>query len=191
MRPKAGTLVYIDTNSIIEAHRTGCWKAISSRYDLETVKECEAEACTIPRRRTLDRDIVAGELSVALKGSHDVTDEQRAVLAVLVAGCNIPRPDPGERDLWSHILAHSPTEPWSLCGPDKTSVRIGDAAGFKANLTSLEALADGIGHIPRPPLRDHHTEKWLDAFLLVLTMEKLPRPKEPPRSIRGKFKRGR
>ena len=129
-------------------------------------------------------------MRAALKASHVVTDEQRAVIAILGVTCGIPQPDHGERDLWSYVLAQRPAEPWSLCGPDKTSLRIGDAAGLRENLTSLNALVDGVGHACRPPLQDHHTEKWLEAFLSLLAIEKMPSLREPRKSKQGKFKPG-
>ncbi|MBO4123014.1 hypothetical protein J5T34_19995 [Cupriavidus gilardii] len=38
--------VFVDTNIILEAFRTGCWAAICERYAIETVEKCVEEALT-------------------------------------------------------------------------------------------------------------------------------------------------
>ena len=35
--------VLVDTNVIIEAHRTGAWRALAGGYVLETVEDCVTE----------------------------------------------------------------------------------------------------------------------------------------------------
>lgn len=40
------TRVFADTNVILEAFRTNCWKAISSHFAIETVEKCVEETLT-------------------------------------------------------------------------------------------------------------------------------------------------
>jgi len=35
-------VVYVETNVIIEATRTGCWKSLLDRFDVHTVREISA-----------------------------------------------------------------------------------------------------------------------------------------------------
>ena len=37
---ESGAVVLVDTNVIIEAHRTGAWAALVGGYSVETVEEC-------------------------------------------------------------------------------------------------------------------------------------------------------
>lgn len=107
MNPKSGDLVLMDTTSIIEAHRVGCWAAVVARFRIETVEECEAEACTRSRRQTPADYIDVGRLRDSLRASHPIDKPQRALLAARAGILGVPMPDPGERDLWSHVLASS------------------------------------------------------------------------------------
>ncbi len=38
--------VLVDTNVILEAHRTGTWRALTGGYRVETVEECVTETQT-------------------------------------------------------------------------------------------------------------------------------------------------
>lgn len=42
-------IVYVDTNVIIEATRTSCWKALLNRFEIHTVEEVRREALHIPK----------------------------------------------------------------------------------------------------------------------------------------------
>ena len=78
--------------------------------------------------------------------------------------------DDGERDLWAFVVSSNLPASWFLCGPDKASMRFGHDAKFRDNMTCLEEMAEAIGHKCRPPLSLEHTKKWLDGFMLELTM---------------------
>jgi len=42
----------MDTNVIIEAHRTRCWRAVVNAFNVETVEKCCEEAATGDKRRS-------------------------------------------------------------------------------------------------------------------------------------------
>jgi hypothetical protein len=42
-------IVFVDTNVIIEAHRTGCWKALAASYDIHTVEAVREESLRRPK----------------------------------------------------------------------------------------------------------------------------------------------
>jgi hypothetical protein len=46
-----GATVLLDTNAIIEAHRSGCWRAVVDAFRVETVEKCCEEAATGDKRR--------------------------------------------------------------------------------------------------------------------------------------------
>ena len=46
-----GDIVLMDTNVIIEAHRTKCWRAVVNAFKVETVEKCCEEAATGDKRR--------------------------------------------------------------------------------------------------------------------------------------------
>jgi hypothetical protein len=74
--------VFVDTNIILEAFRTGCWTAICQHYAIETVEKCIEEARTgdptDPRRIPVDRDV----LVAGLAGRHSVSNRERVDLVL-------------------------------------------------------------------------------------------------------------
>ena len=63
----AKTRVFIDTNIIIEAFRTGCWTSICNKFDVETVDKYVKEALTGKSddhaRVHIDRDVLLDGLA--------------------------------------------------------------------------------------------------------------------------------
>ena len=59
---KPGAVVLVDTNVIIEAHRTGTWAALAGAYAVETVEDCVTETQTGYQRRARERWIELGDL---------------------------------------------------------------------------------------------------------------------------------
>jgi hypothetical protein len=96
------TVVLVDTNVVIEAVRTGVWKALVGSRTVETVQECHDET---QRGNPHDPGYVvveAGHLG-GLSAVRQVDAVQRASLFLTcpeAAGL-----DPGERDLLAHALA--------------------------------------------------------------------------------------
>lgn len=164
--PARGTAVLVDTNVIIEAHRTQAWRALVGGYGVETVEDCVTETQTGFQRRRSEQAIDSGQLRESLASVHAVSDSDRAELAVRVDGIAL---DIGEWSLWAH--ARSREDPWVLCGPDKASLRCGVRLGFRDRLVSLEGLLHQIGHRPKVDLRRQYTTKWLDGTLGQLVLE--------------------
>ena len=164
-------VVLVDTNVILEAHRTRSWRALTGGYRVETVEDCIAETQTGFQRRRPELQIDATELRGSLKTVHPVGDRERADLAVRISGIEL---DKGEASLWSHALTRS--DAWVLCGPDKASLRCGVRLGFRERLASLEGLLDDAGHRSRSALRPAYTMRWLKRTLdeLVLMEEDGP-----------------
>lgn len=148
-------VVLVDTNVILEAHRTGSWRALAGGYPVETVEDCVDETQTGFQFRRSELRIDAGELRDSLKTVHPVGNRERAGLAVRVTDIMLDR---GEASLWAHALSR--TDAWVLCGPDKASLRCGVRLGFRERLVSLEELLDDAGYRSRTTLRPAYTRRW-------------------------------
>ena len=64
--------VFVDTNVILEAFRTGCWAAICERYAVETVEKCIEEALTGDPTEPGRVDVPAEDLIKGLAARHAV-----------------------------------------------------------------------------------------------------------------------
>ena len=157
--------VLVDTNTIIESHRTGAWRGLAGGYRVETVEDCVTETQTGFQLRRPEQSISVSELRASLASVHRVGDRQRAELAVRTQGIVLDR---GEESLWAHALGRQ--DEWLLCGPDKASLRCGVRLGFRNRIVSLEELLDGVGHRPRTALKRHYRKKWLEAVLVEILL---------------------
>lgn len=163
-----GPLV-VDTNVIIECHRTASWRALTRRYPTETVAVCVEETQTGFQMRRPEQRIDQGELRQSLAAIHPVSDLDLA--RAIAREPRIGALDPGEKNLWAHALTRSDT--WILCGPDVASLRIGVALGLRDRMVALEHLLDDIGHRPNPALRLNYTQAWLSDKLSTLVLSEL------------------
>lgn len=152
--------VLVDTNVILEAHRTGSWRALTGGYRVETVEECVTETQTGFRLRRPAEQIDPVALRKRLQIVHAVDARARAGLAVRIGTLAL---DEGEACLWAHALARS--DDWVLCGPDKASLCCGVRLGFRDRLVSLEGLLEAVGHKPQSMLRTTYFRKWHDRAL--------------------------
>lgn len=168
----AGRLVLVDTMVIIEAHRSGCLKALTSGHAVETVETCFAETQTGAQKRRPEQRIDPDDLRARLAAVHPVTDAERASLYVRdYAASNL---DAGERDLWAHATTRS--DAWVLSGPDTASLRFGIRLSLRDRLIALETLLNDIGHRPREPLRRNYTRAWHTETLVRITIEETRGP---------------
>lgn len=150
-----GQVLLVDTNIIIEAFRTRCWKALTTHFRVETVEKCYEEALTgdplRPRYVSIDPDDLRG----GLKTRHQVSELERAglVLRLPAAGAF----DAGERDLLAHALGRS--DAWIVSCADRAPVRGALELGWEERIIALDVLARAAG--ARPELKRHFTERWL------------------------------
>lgn len=157
--------ILVDTNVILECHRTSVWAALTGGYRVETVVNCVTETQTGFQRRRPDQQIDIASLR-RLANISPVSAADHA--AALIRDAHVAFLDDGERALWAHALSRSDT--WVLCGPDTASMRLGVRLGLRDRLVSLEALLNEIGHRPRLPLRDNYTARWLTECLTKLVL---------------------
>ena len=157
----------MDTNVILEAHRTGSWRTLAARYQLETVEDCVIETQTGAGNRRPEQRIDEAVLRGALRLVHAVSPLERA--QAILRDERLAMLDNGERALWSHALGR--TDAWVLCGPDAASLRIGVRLGLRDRLVALEGLLADVGFKPRTPLRRNYTKTWHAERIAMLAVE--------------------
>lgn len=160
--------VLVDTMVIIEAYRTGVWRALTSGYLVETVEDCVIETQTGYQRRREEQDIDSRQLRDSLDAVHAVSRKELVELEIRTEGIYL---DKGEKSLWAHALGCD--DNWLLCGPDKASLRCGVRLGFRNRIVSLEELLRTVGHRTRIPLKEHYTKAWLDNTVSEIIVDEL------------------
>lgn len=161
-------VVLVDTNVIIEAVRTGCWRAITGHMTVETVEVCTEEA----GRGSADRAgyvVVSTDDLSRIARVHPVSDVERAALALEYPDAS--GMDAGERDLFAHANGRR-DESWMLCSPDKASIRAAVGLGWADRLCSLGALAQQAGARPKSALKAHFEEAWLSRWRTRFLLER-------------------
>ena len=156
----------MDTNIIIEAFRTRCWKALTSYYRVETVEKCCEEALTGDRLRPGYVEVEAKVLKEKLT-IHRVESMEQAALALTCP--DVDALDAGERHLFAH--AHGRSDAWIATCADRAAVRIALTLGWKERLCSLEVLSKPTG--AKPMLKRHFTEDWLSQVRTDFMLGKL------------------
>ncbi|WP_326541207.1 hypothetical protein [Pseudorhodoferax sp.] len=145
----------MDTNIIIEAFRTRCWKALCGHFAIETVETCFQEALAGDPLRPGYVTVDAKDLIVGLKARHAVSELERIQLNLqLPAAATL---DAGERDLLAHGLGRS--DAWIVSCADRAGVNAALALGWEPRVVSLEKLAKAVG--TKPALKGHFGEAWL------------------------------
>lgn len=167
--------VFLDTNIIIESHRTGCWKALAGSYDLHTVErvvtECLKGRKTKPGYVPIDARMLEKSMTVHQPDPLDIVE-----VSLLSQGEAVL--DEGERDLLAYLRSHyENTE--LLTTADRAAVRIACALGFSDIMVSLESLIRS-GH-PTSPLRPAYITKTLTMWKTQYRMDHLGESGNTPR----------
>lgn len=160
MRPSSDEH-FVDTNVVIECHRTGCWEALARNYRLATVDKVIEEFAT-GMHETMDIEEVR-----KLVQTHHVSDGELIHLRLDLRGRVFL--DPGEEHLLAHVAFQS--GPWRICSPDGALIRATWLLGHLDRNVSLEFLLNSVGHTPAYPLRRQYTEKWLSGKRTEIQME--------------------
>ena len=147
--------VLVDTNVILECHRTRSWNALANGYSVETVEDCVAETQPSSQMRLHKVKVDEQTLRASLEAVHNVENLELIELSLDVPDIHL---DQGEAALLAH--AKKRKDDWVLCGPDKASLRFGVRLGLRHRLISLERLLSDVGHRLRRALRPAYTRKW-------------------------------
>ncbi len=90
--------VLVDTNVVLEAHRTACWPALTGGSRIETVEDCVTETQTGFQMRRPEQTIDNSQFQSSLFDVHQVNNEERAELMIRTRGIAL---DLGEESLWA------------------------------------------------------------------------------------------
>ena len=178
--PRHPGAVLVDTNVILECHRTGAWQPLTGGHRVETMEQCVRETQVGAQRRREEQRISKKRLLERLVAVHTVEHRELAELAVRTLGIHL---DEGEEALWAHAMGRD--DDWVFCGPDAASLRCGVRLGFRERLRSLEGLLKDVGHRPRTPLREHYTEQWHGSKLNEIVVFEMDRQAHSPNRTGG------
>lgn len=165
---RTGDSVLVDTNAIIESHRTGAWQALSGGYQVETVEDCVTETQAGFQSRRKEQDIDSRQLRDSLTIVHMISNRELVELEIRTEGIAL---DMGEKSLWAHAIGRD--DNWFLCGPDRASLRCGVRLGFRERIISLEELLQNVGYQTRTSLKEHYTKAWLEKSLSMIVVAEL------------------
>jgi hypothetical protein len=150
--------VFVDTNVVIEAVRTGCWAAVSGGLNIQTVVACRREARSGDRSR--DGYVAVSESHLKrIAAVRRVTEAHRA--ALIVSCPDAEGLDLGERDLLAYLHATDPPAGWRLCSPDLACMRVAVRLGWGDHLCSLERLVEEVGGRTSLSLLRQYSKRWL------------------------------
>jgi hypothetical protein len=153
--PSVREVIYVDTNVVLEAQRTGCLSDIMERFDVRTVEMVQIETQTGDRRRegyvTVDMAEFCAKVTI-----NKVTDVHR--LQASARASSLPALDPGERDLLAFVVSEDPRS-LLLTTADKAAVKTACQLGLENRLISLEEIAKRCGK--SPALKKQYSKSWL------------------------------
>lgn len=155
-----GQLVLVDTNVIIEAHRSRCWAALADFYALATVAKCVEETQTGCQNRSPEQQIDETRLRATLSREPIPVSDLDEARFLQVRKSKVAL-DPGEY----HLMVYATLNPgaWIVCSPDKALMRFSFEQGWIDRVVSLGELADRFSHRFAVPLLRQYTKDWLSV----------------------------
>ena len=168
--------MFVDTNVILEAFRTGCWSAICSRYFIETVEKCVEEALTGNPGDPRHIAVPPQALSTGLSGKHHVTPKALASLVITYAPSGAL--DDGEKHLlaWLQESGLLPSEVIVVSTADKAALVTTHGLGWLDCAVSLEVLARnaGVARATLAALALQYQEDWLVSIKTRIRLGIIP-----------------
>jgi hypothetical protein len=168
--------VFVDTNVILEAFRTGCWEAICEHFAIETVEKCIEEALTGDPTEPGRIDVPCDTLVNGLTGRHSVTKKELANFALKHP--DRPALDDGELHLLAWLDANGLLDKVMvlLSTADKAAIVMTGLLHALDSLVSLEQLAQNSGAARGQisSLKDHYRNSWLDEIKVKVRFGVIP-----------------
>ncbi|MEO3683361.1 hypothetical protein ABHN84_13805 [Shewanella vesiculosa] len=156
---KAGDIVLIDTNVIIEAHRVSRWEHLSKHFKVHTVEKVIEETQNGYQKRAKEQQIDQNELTKSFSEIYSVSEKE--IAGTMMTTPEIFTLDAGERDLLIYASKLN-IECWLISSPDSAAMRAAHKQGWLDRVVSLESLLEVINCKSAIPLRDNYTRKWDD-----------------------------
>ena len=164
---KPQNVVLVDTNVLIEAHRTGCLAAIAGAFSLHTVEAVIVETQTGFHLRRKTQTIDEKWLRDHMRHIAAVSDEQLFVFDEQHGEVGL---HDGEKALVIYAETLMGKDVWYLNSPDKATVRYAISRGWSDRLISLEAMCERVGVRPKESFAGNFTERWLGQAKTDLTL---------------------
>lgn len=157
-------IVLVDTNVILEAHRVGCWVALSQYFALHTVEEVITETQTGYQNRAPEQTIDEATLRKQLRHVEPINETQQADLAIDYPDAVL---DAGERDLVIYAGLLTQATPsisvWFLNSPDIATIRHAHRRQWLDHLISLEEMSQHLKLKAKLNLKNNYTRTWLSS----------------------------
>ena len=168
--------VFVDTNVILEAFRTGCWPAICHHFAIETVEKCIEEALTGDPTEPGRVNVPHDELIGGLADRHPVTKKELATFALNHPEC--PALDDGELHLlaWLDARGLLPKVMVLISTADKAAIVATGRLNSLDSLVSLDHLAQNSGATRGQitNLKDHYRNGWLNEIKFKVRFGMIP-----------------
>ena len=157
------TRVFMDTNVILEANRTGHWKTICHHYSVETVEKCVEEVLTGNPDAKYRTNVHLKTLTDGLTERHKISKRDIAEFILTYPDCL--GLDDGEQQLFALIYAKKILQNALvvITTADKAAIRAAGKLGWIDSLKSFEELLlkCGIQKSQMENLRPHFRTIWL------------------------------
>jgi hypothetical protein len=165
---KKNQVVLVDTNVLIEAHRTKSIGFLTEYFNIHTVEKVVEETQNGFQNRAVSQTIDETKLRSVLKHIEPITELQRVQFALAAPGVEL---DPGELDL----LIYAETLPssaniWFLNSPDRAAIRYAHSRNWLDKLISLEEMIDHLNQKTLLSLKENYTKKWLSEAKVDLIL---------------------
>jgi hypothetical protein len=157
---KAGDIVLIDTNVILEAHRITRWQHLSANFNVHTVDKVIEETQTGYQKRSIEEQIDQEKLIESFAQVYAVSEEEIAL--TMLTSPEVFNLDAGERDLLIYAASFD-GDCWLISSPDSAAMRAAHKQGWLDKVVSLESLLETINCKPNIALRENYTKKWDEA----------------------------
>lgn len=170
------TRVFADTNVILEAFRSNCWRAISSYFAVETVEKCVEETLTGNPSDSRYISVSPSQLKADLAAQHPVTRKEIAALVLTYPSCAVL--DDGEKHLLAWLVSSKlkPSELIVITTADKAALVATHGVGWLDCALSLEELARRAGARKESidSLALQYRKDWLSAIKTKILMGLIP-----------------
>lgn len=143
--PSVRKVVYVDTNVVLEAHRTGCWADLVERFDVRTVEMVRIETQSGNRRQRGYVTVNMREFCAKVTISQ-VTDFHRLTAAAKAPALIVL--DAGERDLLAFVASQN-AESLLLTTADKAAVKTACQLGLETRLIRSKRSPGSVERTPR------------------------------------------
>ncbi|WP_258807261.1 hypothetical protein [Pseudidiomarina sp. CB1] len=153
-------LILVDTNIIIEAHRTSLLNEMLGCLNLATVEMCVTETETGAQNRDPVQNIDEALIREKMQIFSPSEDE------IVMASMELPglgEVDAGELHLLTQAYLLTDQKVWFLASPDKHPMRLAIEYGWRERLVSMESVCRSANSRRKLSLRDNFTESWHQA----------------------------